>query len=50
MKPMPVIFLFSAARDSMSNVWDFYLNPCMVIKRSNFMKAYTISVPPSVIH
>ena len=32
MKPMPVIFLFSAACDSLSNMRNFDWNPCMVRK------------------
>ena len=50
MKHMPVIFLFGAARDSFSNVWIFYCNPCLVIKRANAVKADIISIPPPVVN
>ena len=50
MKPVPVIFLFSATHDSLYNMWNFYWNPCLVSKRANDTKDYTIYVPPSVLH
>ena len=50
MKNMPVILLFSYDRDSLSNMWNLDWNPCMLIKWSNVMKAYTISVPTPVLH
>ena len=30
MKHVSVIFLFSAARDSLSNMWNFNWNPCII--------------------
>ena len=50
MKPMPVIFLFSATRDLLYQTWNFYCNPCLVIKLANFVKAYIIYTPTPVIH
>ena len=32
MKPMPVIFLFSASRESLYQIWNYYWNPCLVRK------------------
>ena len=32
LKPMPVIYIVSATCDSFSNMWNFYCNPCLVIK------------------
>ena len=50
MKPMPVIFLFSASRESLSQTWNYYWNPCLVIKWSNVVKSYIISIPTPVTH
>ena len=50
MKPMPMIFLFCAAHDSLCNMWNFYWNPFLVIKRSNVTKACTVFVPPTFLH
>ena len=50
MKPMPVVFLFSASRDSLSQMWKYYWNPCLVRKLANVVKAYIISTPTPVIH
>ena len=50
MKPMPVNFLFGDVGDSLSQMWNFYWNPCMVRKWANAVKAYIISIPPPVIH
>ena len=50
MKPMPIDFLFIYAHDSLSNMWNFYCNPCLVIKWANFMKDYNIYVPTPVLH
>ena len=50
MKLMPVIFLFSTARDSFYSLWGFYWNPCLVRNLANVVKAYIISIPPPVIH
>ena len=47
---MPVVLIFSAARDSFSNMWNFYWNPCLVRKLDNIVKAYIISIPPPAIH
>ena len=50
MKPMPVIFLFSDAHESLSNMWNLDCNPCLVRKQANVMKYYNISVPRPVLH
>ena len=50
MKPMPVIFLFSDAHESLSNMWNLDWNPCLVRKQANGMKYYNISVPRPVLH
>ena len=50
MKPLPVIFLFSSARDSFSNTWNFDWNPCLARKWANVTKAFTISVPYPFLH
>ena len=49
-KPMPVIFLFSAACNSLSNMWSFYCNSCMLRKLADSVKVYIISIPLPVIH
>ena len=49
-KYMPVSFIFSTARDSLSNKCNFYWNPCMVRKWINSKKCYTISVTPLVLN
>ena len=43
-------FFFNAARDSLSKMWDFYLNPCLVSKLANVVKYYIIYIPAPVIH
>ena len=50
MKPMPVIFLFSASRDSFPQTWNYYWNPFQVRKLSNVVNAYIISTPTPVIN
>ena len=49
MKPVPVVFLFSDARESLSNMWIFYWKSCLVRKWANVVKAYIIYIPPPVI-
>ena len=50
MKTMPMIFLFSAARYSLSNMWNVYWNPFLVRKLAETKNSYTISVPSPVFH
>ena len=50
MKPMPFILIFSAAPDSLSNMWNFYWYPCLVIKLDNAVKSDIIYISPPVIH
>ena len=50
MKPMPVVFLFSASCESLYQTGNYYCNPCMLIKSDNFLKAYIISTPTPVIY
>ena len=50
MKPMPMILLFSDARDLFSNMWNFDWNPCLIRKRANAVNDIVISVPPPVFH
>ena len=47
---MPVILLFSAVSDLLSNMYNFDLDPWLVRKRANTMKVYTIYVPLPVLH
>ena len=49
MKHVPVVFLFSDARESLSNMWIFYWKSCLVRKWANVVKAYIIYIPPPVI-
>ena len=50
MKPMPVVFLFIATRDSFSNIWNYFWNPCLVRERASDTKAYKIYVSPPFLH
>ena len=50
MKPMHVILLFSADYASFSNMWNFYWNSCLGIKRANVMMDYIIYEPLPVFH
>ena len=50
MKNMPMIFLFSASRDSLYNMRNYYWKPFLVRKIADFMKAYIISILTPVIH
>ena len=49
-KPMRLIFLFSATCYSLSNMCTFNCNPFMVVKLSNVMDYYTIIVTPPFIY
>ena len=50
MKPMPVIFLFSATCDSFYNMWNFDWSTCLVRKGANLANDYTIYVPPTFLY
>ena len=50
MKPMSVILLLSASRESLSQTWNYYWNPCLVRKWANVVKAYILSTPPPFIY
>ena len=50
MKPMPVILLFIASRDTFTQTWNYYWNPCLVGKRANVVKTQIIYTTTPVIH
>ena len=50
MKLIPVLLIFSSACDSLSNMWNFDCNPCLIRKLANVMNYYTIYAPTPVIH